>query len=304
LIIKLEDINPGNRGVLFIGGRGRVASATGVRLLDSERLVVCSLAGQRLYLMRYDVARGAHQIIDSIPTTYQGEAVCSDLIDYDGSGLLVVSNCKHNSATLYRIENDQLGYVKDIPIRDGSSAFCHGARFVPEAPGIVCLTCVRGDRNVYFISTSTAEIVYQFGHEQWRPHDVSFLDARRMVVVYERGKPTKRSSERYGAKAVLISFDLVNRVHELHGEIEFPEAHMDCCQVCGDRLYITNQMRDTVVVCRLAGDRIAFEREIPGFSFPHGLDLLPASDLLAVTNYGNNTVMLTELRTPASRPPS
>jgi hypothetical protein len=44
--------------------------------------------------------------------------------------------------------------------------------------------------------------------------------------------------------------------------------------------------------------------DLPGFSFPHGLDLLPASDLLAVTNYGNNTVMLTELRTPASRPPS
>ena len=293
MVIKLDDINNGGRVVLYIGGRGRLASATAVKLIDSERLVACSLAAQRLYLMRYDVSRGTHQILSCIPTRFRGEDVCSDLFDFDGSDLLLVSNCRHTSATLYRIVNDDLSYVKDVPIRDGSSAFCHGARFVPGEPDIACLTCVRGERNIYSISMATTEIVYQFGHGRWRPHDVCFLDARHMLVVNQQGKPTKGASKAYGAEVALVSFDLANRTHEVIAETVFPEAHMDSCQIYGDRVYINNQMRDTVVVCRLVGGQMVYEREIPGYSFPHGLDV--ASNLLAVTNYGNNTIVLTEL---------
>lgn len=295
MVIALEDANRGNRNILFIGGRSRVASATSVRFLDADRLVACSLAGQRLYLMRFDVARGTHSIVHAIPTQYRGEHVCSDLLDFDGNDLLIASNCAHDSATLYRVVDDQLLHVKDIPIPDGASWFCHGARFVPGAPDTVCLTCVNGQRNLYFISMATGEILYQFGHDRWRPHDVCFLDSRHMIVLYERGKPTRDPSRWYGAKVCLVSFDLGERVHEFVAEARFPQTHMDCCQVYGGRAYITNQMRDTVIVCRVLDGQLVFERELHGFSFPHGLDVLPASNLLAVTNYGNNTLVLTAL---------
>ena len=295
MVIRLEDINNGNKGHLFIGTRSRLASATSVKLLDPERLVVCSLAGQRMYLMRYDFPRGTYHIQSCIATQYHGEDVCTDLMDFDGRELIVTSNSDHDSASLYRVANDQLLWLKDIPIRDSSSAFCHGARFVPGAPETVCVTCVRGDRNVYFISTETTEIVYQFGHGQWRPHDACFLDSRHMIVLFEKGKPTKGTKRPYQAKAALVSFDLVNRTHEFVGQAVFPEAHMDCCRADGGTLYINNQNRDTVVVCRLEGDKIVFEREIPGYNFPHGLDVLPGANLLAVTNYGDNTIVLTQL---------
>ena len=45
----------------------------------------------------------------------------------------------------------------------------------------------------------------------------------------------------------------------------------------------------------MENDRLIYDREIGGFDFPHGLDVLPYPDLLAVTNYGNNAFALRNL---------
>jgi hypothetical protein len=295
MIIALEDIDNRRSGWLFVGSRPRVSSATGVTLIDSERLIACSLRGQRMYLIRYDLARNAHAVASCVATTYQGRDVSTDLVDFNGEDLLVTSNCEHNSMSLYRLLGNQLYHVQDLPIPDSGADFCHGARFVPGAPDIVCATCIRGAKQVYFMSTRSTEIIYQFGHDQWRPHDVCFLDERRMVVIYQKGKPTRKATTLHEAKVTLVRFDLSKKVHDVLGEAFFRETHMDCCRAHAGRLYINNQMQDTVVVCRVVGDQISVEREIPGYSFPHGLDVLPSRNLLAVTNYGDNTITLTPL---------
>ena len=70
---------------------------------------------------------------------------------------------------------------------------------------------------------------------------------------------------------------------------------MDCCQCHAGTLYMNNQMRDTVVECKLVGSQTSLERQIPGYSFPHEVDVLPADSPLAVTDYGDNTIILTQL---------
>jgi hypothetical protein len=295
MIIKLEDLNPRQKVPMFVATRPRLATATSVRLLDTERLVVCSLVGQRMYLMRYDLGSSSFEIEDSVPTRVDDDNVFTDLLAFDGTDLLATSNCYSTSASLYRITGNRLSYVKTVPVRDGACGFCHGVCFVPTAPDTLCLTMTQGNCNVYFVSMTTSEVLYQFGDNDWKPHDACFVDDHRMIVVYLKGSPRKRMRAPYEAKAALISIDVPGKSHQVLNELELGEAHVDCCRVAHGRLYLNNQTRDAVTVCRLEGAEIAFEREIPGFDFPHGLDVLSASQLLAVTNYGNNTVVLSRL---------
>lgn len=294
MIIRLEDIDERKGYPLYVGNRSRLATATGVALLDSARLVVTSFTGHRMYLVRFDFSQGTHQILSCIRTEYSGDEIRTDLIDFDGRDRIVTSNCEFNSVSLYRVAKDRLLHVKDVPIRDTSAKFCHGARFVPGETDIVCASCT-GSQNIYFITSTTSEILFQFGLGEWRPHDICFVDDKRMIVVCTKGHPTKLPGPSYEAKVLLVEFDLNNRVHQVIGGTVFQKAHMDCCHYHAGRLYINNQMQDTVVVCKLVGDQINFELEISGYSFPHGLDLLSDTNLLAVTNYGTNTIVLSQV---------
>src|SRR5215468_10075443 len=113
-----------------------------------------------MYLVRYDLARGTHQIESCIPTQYGGEEVCVDLIDFDGMDLIVTSNCSHNSVSMYQLDGDQISHMQDIPIRDNGAKYCHGARVVPGDADTICAACTLGNQNVYFISVSTTEVIY------------------------------------------------------------------------------------------------------------------------------------------------
>ena len=58
-------------------------------------------------------------------------------------------------------------------------------------------------------------------------------------------------------------------------------------------LYFTDGVADCVRVCRVAGDVISLEPSLPGYDFPHGIDVLPSAGLMAVTNYGTSDVVIT-----------
>jgi DNA-binding beta-propeller fold protein YncE len=63
----------------------------------------------------------------------------------------------------------------------------------------------------------------------------------------------------------------------------------------GDLVYSANQYTDAVDVFGITPDeRIEQRPSIKGFSMPHGLDIRP-DGLMAVTNYGDNTVRVVDL---------
>jgi len=84
MLIKLEDINSAGLSELFVGPRKRLATCTSVKLLNHRRLVACSLAGQRMYLIGFDLGSGDHEIECCIPTRFGGKDVSTDLLDFDG----------------------------------------------------------------------------------------------------------------------------------------------------------------------------------------------------------------------------
>jgi|GEM_PF-1237633 len=302
MIIKLEDINNSVHGELYISTRKRLASATSVHFIDAKRMVVCNLVGKRMYLIHFDIAQGTHQIKSCIPTQYGGQDIVTDLIDFDGRESIVTSNCGSSSASLYRLTGDGLCFIKDVPINDPEAGFCHGVKFLPPGDQILCVTCVNKNRSVYFISIATGEILYRFSDGEWKPKDICFIDESRMAVLYAHGRPTAAAGEVYKSKVSLVRFNLSEQRHEVLDEIMTNECHMDCCRYSDGRIYANNQTRDSVLVFKLDGNRLSLEREIGGYLFPHGIDLLHDANLLAVTNYGDNTVVLSPIP-PAGPPP-
>ena len=93
MLIKLEDINNRAAKLMFVGPRSRQASATSVVLLDARRLLACSLAGQRMYLIEFNAARGTHKVLSSVTTQFAGRPMMTDLMDYDGREFIVTSDC-------------------------------------------------------------------------------------------------------------------------------------------------------------------------------------------------------------------
>jgi hypothetical protein len=297
VVIKLEDINNSEHGELYVGTRKRLASCTGVRFLDRRRLLATSLVGKRMYLIGYDLDAGTHQVEACIPTQYAGQDVTTDLLDFDGYESIVTSNCDLDSVSLYRLAGERISHVQDLPLKDDEAEFCHGVKFVPGDNNTVCATCIKGDRGVYFVSTVTGDVLYKFSDGEWIPRDACFLTGDRIVVVYSRGHPgsTPDAPELRESKASLVALDLAAGSHELLSDAIFPDCQAESCVHHAGTIYFSNQLRDTVAMCEVDGDTISPTNEISGFDFPHGVDLLPELNLLAVTNYGDNSIVLTRV---------
>ena len=290
MIIKLEDTNNSGTMTMFVGSRSRQASATSVVLLDPRRLLACSLVGKRMYLIEFDVARGTHKVLSSVTTQFAGHPMMTDLMDYDGREFIVTSDCGKCAVSLYRLAGDQLSFVKDIAIAPPDTAFCHGARFVP--PGdFICATFSTGCQ-VYFVSKTTGEIIYQFTDGKWLPKDAGFISLTKMVVVFASATATPGARASYDSKVSLISLDLAAKRHHIISEIETKDCHADSCRYADGRVYVNNQMRDSLLVFRIENDQLVFDREHFGYDFPHGVDVLPSANLLAVTNFGSNSISL------------
>jgi WD40 repeat protein len=248
-----------------------------------------------VYLVRYDLASGRHEIEDCIPTRFGEHDVSTDLLDGDNRGRFATSNCTHGSVSIYRLKKNRLEFERDLPIPEKEPGFCHGVKFVPDGE-ILCATTTMQATSVYFLHVASGEIVYKFRDGDWRPKDVCFLDDSRIIVIYTQGTPSFGEATPYDSKASLIALDLGARRHEVIREFMI-SGHVDCCRRLGRRVYITNGSRDCVMILRLEGNTLTLDRELRGYYFPHGIDVLPG--LLAVTNYGSNTIVLSKLTSVA-----
>jgi glycosyltransferase involved in cell wall biosynthesis len=294
LIISLKPPMGPDDVPYYSAGRKRIATVTAVRFLDEHRLLATHLYGRRMYLVSFDFETGHSTIAHEIPTVYGNEAVITDLIDVNAAGLIAVSNFNCQSITLYRLADDRLAHWKDLAIRDDGAGRCHGIKFTPQS-GIVCASCTTGERNVYFVSIDTGEVLYKFSHGDWRPKDICFVSENLMVIVYAYGSPSAKASAAYESKASLVRIDVGGGRHDFLSEVTLPACQVDCCVYKEGFVYIADQMDDCVRVCKLDGDTITFHCKLPGYSFPHGVDALPEANLLAVTNYGTSDIVITRL---------
>jgi hypothetical protein len=284
-VIALPDLTGRGLRPVYLERRGRYATVTSVKLLDPETLVCASFLEKKLYLLRFDPGRRTSRILDEIATTHRGIPVETDLLDADPAGeTIVVSNFHHGAFTQFCREGDRLAFVRDLDFGLDDSKV-HGVKFLDS--GVLAGTIGSRPTGVRFFDLQRAKPTVHIDLPL-KTQDVSFLSDREMIVLAVQGAPTRKRQTPYASELVRVRFDLATGEFEIGARRVFEDTHFDASVIHQGRLWLTDQRNDCVkLVDPESLDEIG---RIDGYDFPHGIDV--GFGLLAVTNYGANTIDL------------
>lgn len=289
--ILVDVPNRGQRARYFLGDNDRLATATSCVWVAPDRLVAAHLAGQAMALYAVDFAAGRAEELHRIDTTHMGQPACTDLMDFDGRDHLLVSNFDQGTASSYRLAEDRLIHELDFPLM-GKGFHCHGARFFRDG-----MSCITTEQTPFFVcANDTGRPIARFDlglHLK----DLLFLPGDRAIGAFALGAPHPSVSSPYCSGLVLFKINLGAGRASILDRIDIFPCAFDAIvhDPVSDRLLITDQFGNRVVVASLRAGRLQVEGQINGYDFPHGIDI--AHGVLAVTNYGNSEVWLSQMDT-------
>lgn len=287
LRIQLEDLRRPDWRALYVGGRARYATATSVRFLDPRTIVCCSLLGRTIYLIRFDLDAGHHEVLDRRPTTYAARATETDLCDAD-DGLVVTSNCEGASLSVYQRVGDQIRHVRDLPTGMPGN-FCHGVRFLGSC--VVVATMLRDPRGVHFYDLASMRRRLFIPTDRL-PKDVCFLPGGRAIVATTDGAPElTRVEDRRTSELVAVEVDLARRRHVVVGRQLCDAGQVDSIAARDGRLYVVDSHGDRILVVDAL--TLQWVDQIDGLDVPHGVDV--NFGMLAVACYGSNAILVRSL---------
>lgn len=301
LRIKLKDINRTSHGKYFVGDRKRLATATAVKFVNSNRLVAANTVGMYLVLVEFDLKKRHYNIIQEQDTLFESKHTIVDLLDYDGRGNLLSSNCDKQSASIYQLDGTSLRYSSDVKVDKEIGGFTHSAKYLPWNTDIVCLAKTTNSPGLIFVERSSGQVRYILDHAPWLPKDVCFPRENEMIIISSAVPARKdlnddRFGSRYISKLTWISLDPKLRRHQVLTETLVDNCHVDGCHFYRGMLVFPNQHLDKVHVYRAKNSKITPYFDINGYSFPHGIDVESSARLLAVTNYGDNTISIRKFK--------
>jgi len=287
-VVPLPDLTGSGLRPVYLEGRGRYATVTSVKLVDPETLVCASFLEKKLYLVRFDAKRNTSRILDAIATTHRGLPVETDLADVDPAGEnVVLSNFHHGSFTQYRRDGDRLVHVRDLDFGLEASKV-HGVKYLTA--DVFAGTIGSRPTGVRFFDLARGKPMLHVDLPL-KSQDVSFPSDREMVVLAVHGAPRRSRQMAYGSELVRVRFDLEAGTFAIGARRVFEDTHFDASVIRDGRLWLTDQRNDCVKLF----DPASLEEtgRIDGYDFPHGIDV--GFDMLAVTNYGANTIDIRRL---------
>ncbi|MEO0492824.1 MAG: hypothetical protein AAF081_05355 [Actinomycetota bacterium] len=298
--IHFHDDNLSQAVTLYAGPRSRLATMTDVVFLDGRHMIVTNLAGQQIHLLRRSRRTGRWDVIDTVITSVFGERTRTDLASlHRGTRRVAVSNCWNRSASIYRYSRWGIRHERDIPVTEEGAGFSHGVEFSPDGRHLVIVDSNRTCK-VRFYDVGTGEEIYAFAEEDLRPKDASFIDRDLLAVPMCTGSPTPDAADQYHTSILLYRVAAEAGHHEQVDRVELPLAHTDGVFHDRGEVFVADQTNDVVKVYAVTGERLAFVRDIPGISFPHGI--ATHRDTVAVTSYGDASVNLFSRSAPRFDP--
>lgn len=210
---------------------------------------------------------------------------------------------------------------------------CHSSKFVPGHPHLLIGTSVLHKHYATGIyDTEKKELLYSFADDNsnWHAQDTEVIDENLMAVAYTRGhvfvlkfyhtahpfsineateprciEPFRRKVTGgsqvpvFDMKLAIYAINSVNPTsHKVLCEIEVTNSTCDSIVHHNGLLYVSDQYNDVVNIFKLVllapGEcRMEAFTSITGYHMPHGVDI--AHGMIAVTNYGDNSVKIMEL---------
>ena len=289
MLIKLPDINTSKHNEHYVGNRKRLATASGCCFISDNLLVINHLVGQKLFFVSFDYNKFTYNIVNQVDTTFHDDKCITDLID-NVNKLIATSNFDTKSFSIYEICGEYIRKLKDYHFPE--LGYCHGIKFYDE--NIICFTTVTINY-ICFYDISENKELYKFDLEAGRPKDVCFISKNKMIVLYTINNPNKDNYNLTNSVVYLINFDLNKQEHVILSEFIVPNSQLDSC-VCNNSLVfvtVVGESEDSVLILSSDNNTLSIQDKLTGFNFPHGVAL--RNNLLAVTNYGDNTVKIINL---------
>ena len=230
-----------------------------------------------------------------------GVPVQTDLMDIN-KNIFAVTNFFQGSISIYKIDAFRINFVKEIKLN--SFIYVHGVRFIPGYDNLIWVSyCGANNKCVQIIDYLKEKVVHTIPMKE-QAQDCAFLQqgGRSYAMQFARtphisegrlpaGAPLK---EMYATVYLLELPENINSAApRMVSEARF-DGHLDAAKEYNGAVYSANQYMDCIDVFTLNGTDILKTGNIPGFNFPHGVDIR-SDGVIAVTNYGDNSLRIGRL---------
>lgn len=288
---------------LTVYGRSRYATCTSVAWVSNEQLITLNLYGQQL--IRYQYTHMTNTILQRVSPD---DGAClgypeHSAINHDSS-LLLIANSYPASIALYTIVPS--GFIDSKPVcvvphRD----MVHNVRFSPD--GKYCACTVFDKRIAYYIyrimhnqdGISLQQVCCGHHALKLRAKAIQFThNGQYMILAFAY---SINASNDAGLKSLLEVYSF-NPITGLVGECVshmYGNRSLEDCVLTLDQkaLIATDQAHDALVIYpfdpqagSIGPEQFVLMGTSTGLTFPHGLSISPDGTILAVSNYGDDSV--------------
>ena len=283
LKIPLGDLT--RKSNVFIGERSRPSSVTSISLMSDSSCVCCVFVECQMLSINFDFEKKTYSINKKIDTLYKGKPTSTDLMSSYENSTLAVSNFFKHSSSIYKYEDGDINHFYDIPYLMGDKV--HGVKFYSKE--IVALTSRRNFGGVGFVDIESGREIFSIKMKDYSVQDICFISKSHFITISTLGSPLPGPNKMYDS--VLHEIKLNGLEYTMTEKSVMKECHLDSIVLYNGKLYTTDQYNDKVLVLDIKTLEVI--DEISGYDFPHGIDI--NYGLLAVTNYGSNTIDIRKL---------
>lgn len=228
------------------------------------------------------------------------ELCWTDLLDFNGKDLLLTSNMWQATQTLYKIEGHRIEYLKTVPRATAERKFCHGAAFHPTQHGIIG-TANFDVSQVEIVDYEREKLLLLIPFPQGvKPKDLTWINDNHLMVAHTTSDVVDHATDhipRSGLALYRIEADYQG--YQLVAEEFIEDSHSDAVIFCDGLVFTGNQPSGEIHIYRLFQEgnapcvwRFTHVASLGGYPDPHGIAFHKDTGLLAVTNYGDNTVRI------------
>lgn len=311
---------------LFIGNRKRYATSTGVAWFHNNFLAILNLYGEKINTYRYCEKTNQFIHFQEITNTHQTELSGPEnlAVSPDGELLAICSIPPHSGIKIYRINKDS-HLIDPKPIaRQAIQELIHNVRFSPNGKYVATAGWNKKTAIcIYKINKVSdhinLELVYSMpnNHELLVPKGINFTkDGKFALIAFSPNVGGKKKKLPDGDLLVYKFDATTGSLGEL--VCKYSDEKRDLKLFSEDILLIDDD--HTIITTDQSSDRLflvpfnpitgQLGKNVTNFmgpetclSFPHGISLKPDGNMLAVSNYGTDTVTVYAVQQRITQPP-
>jgi len=281
----------------YVNHRGRFAGCTSVRFVDDHLIATASLLGRRLHLIRLSPDRSAATMVSTTPIPHWEV----DLLNLDGTGRLLTSDCNSQSVSLWRVTSDAIVELeRTIPMGGAEPGYVHGTSFIAGEPSLIAAAITTGTPRVSITSLDGSPAPHDIERLGWRPKAVGSFPGH-LVIAYARNNVNQFAGQWHDSCIELVRL-LDDRSHRVLGTVDLPAASADSIAITPlrrgrYRILAADQAHDSIAridvrITRSGAARMRRRSDVIGASFPHDAALSPDGRLMAIAEYGTDSIRL------------